>query len=139
MPKVHVFKYTETPTFHFFNANPKGKNASDCVVRALCVALEQDYQTTARELLECGLEIGYACNEDKTINEYLARKGWIRYKKPTMPNNKAMRVSGLVLRERKGTVVVKVGAHHISLIKDGVIWDTWDCSKKVAQQYWRKD
>ena len=32
-----------TPSFTYYNANPKNRKTDDCVVRALCTALKQDY------------------------------------------------------------------------------------------------
>ena len=37
-----------------------------------------------------------------------------------------------------GPIIANIGSHHTSLIIDGRIWDTWDCSKKPIHIYWRK-
>lgn len=135
-----VSKDKDTSFYHFHNANPKGKNASDCVYRAISVALDQDYATTMRELTEFAIKLGYAPNENKTIKAYMESKGWITMKEPRDHNNKKISVQKFLRMVNPAEViVVKVGSHHISLIKEERIWDTWDCSKKTMHTYWRKD
>lgn len=135
-----VCKYKETPTFHFHNANPKCKNANDCVARALSVALSQSWEDTVREMTEFGIERGLTFNEARLIDIFLESKGWIRYKEPRDANNKKMSVNKFLgLRySKKETIVALVGSHHMTLIKDGVVWDTWDCTNKTMHSYWIK-
>ena len=140
MPKVYVCKYKETPIFHFHNANPKGKNAGDCVARAISVALNQSWEQTIREMTELGIREGLTFNEDRLIKKYLYDKGWIQMKEPRDCNNKKITVKEFIeLRTNKeGTIIIKPGSHHVSLIKDGVVWDTWDCTRKTMHIYWVK-
>ena len=136
---IKVYKYEETLTFHFHNANPKGKNASDCVYRAISVALDQDYATTMREMTEQALKIGYAPNETKTIKSYMESKGWVTFKEPRDRENKKIPVGKFALKcNPEEIIVANVGSHHTSLIKECKIWDTWDCSRKPIHIYWRK-
>lgn len=136
---VTVYRYKETDSFHFHNANPKGKNASDCVYRAISVGLGQDYETTMRELTEAALECGYAPNETKTIKYYLESKGWRTYKESRDINNKKVAAGLFATLHTKGIYIANVGSHHTSVIVDGKIWDTWDCSKRPMHIYWRKE
>lgn len=39
-------KYPDTSTFHYYNANPKNKVDDDCVIRAICTALNQSWAQT---------------------------------------------------------------------------------------------
>ena len=34
-------KYPDTEVFHYFNANPKNRITTDCVVRAICLATQK--------------------------------------------------------------------------------------------------
>lgn len=134
-----AFKYKETEIFHFHNANPKGKNASDCVVRAISVALNQTWEDTMREMTEMGIKLGYAFNEDKLIDPYLKSKGWDKFKEPRDLKNKKISVAQFLKdkRNQSGVLIVKVGSHHVSLIVDGVVWDTWDCTSRTMHTYFR--
>ena len=134
-----VCKYKETDTFHFHNANPKGKNASDCVYRAISVALDQDYATTMREMTEFAIKIGYAPNETKTIKGFMESKGWTTFKEPRDLDNKKIPIGRFLKRcTRSDVIVANVGSHHTSLIKEGRVWDTWDCTRNPIHIYWRK-
>lgn len=131
-------KVTETPYFHYHNANPKGKNAADCVFRAVSVGLNQDYATTMREMCECGLKIGYAPHDTQTIKAYLESKGWSTQRELRDANNKRIKAQNFVNLFQDETIIAIVGTHHCSLIKNKKVWDTWDCSKKPVHTYWRK-
>ena len=136
MPR-HIYK--ETSTFHFHNANPKGKNASDCVYRAISVALNQTYEQTVREMCECCLKIGYSPNETKTIKKYLESKGWVAFKEPRDPNNKKISLKRFLVHLKPNDVVIAlVGSHHCTLVKEQKVWDTWDCTEKLVHSYWKR-
>ena len=139
MPVVRICKYQETSTFHFHNANPKGKNAGDCVYRAVSVGLGQGYAETLKEMVDVALNVGYAPNDTQTIKKYLESKGWTTYKEPRDYNNKKILAKTFCSLHPKGTYIALVGSHHCSLIIDGKVWDTWDCSKRPIHTYWRKD
>lgn len=134
-----ICKYKETDTFHFHNANPKGKNANDCVARAISVALGQSWETTIREMTELGIKIGYVFNEDKCIAKYLLEKGWEKYPEPRDLKNKKITVKQFVAKvgNDKGVIIAKVGSHHLAVIVNGVVWDSWDSSNKIIHNYWK--
>jgi len=127
----------ETPNFHFHNANPKGKKAADCVVRAIAVALGQTWEETMREMTELGIKHGLVFNEDKLIDLYLNKKGWFKMKEPRDCDNKKISVERFAKgRGSSGVFVARAGSHHLTLIADGVVWDTWDCSKKTMHSFY---
>ena len=61
----------DTITFRYYNANPKNRHTTDCVVRAICTALDQPYEQTVKELTELWLETGYDMSETKCFGKYL--------------------------------------------------------------------
>lgn len=134
-----ICKNRETDIFHFHNENPKGKKANDCVARAISVALSQSWGDTIKEMTDLGIKLGLVFNEDKCVEAYLKNKGWDKYKEPRDLNNKKISVAQF-LKQRgndKGVIVAKVGSHHITLIVDGVVWDTWDCTRQTMHTYYR--
>lgn len=50
-------KYPDTNTFHFHNANPKGRITTDCVIRAICVATELPYNQVVMELADFSVRL----------------------------------------------------------------------------------
>ena len=60
-----------TTTFRYYNANPRNKHTTDCVVRAICTALDQPYNKTIKELSELWIETGYQMSDVKCYGKYL--------------------------------------------------------------------
>lgn len=127
-----------TSTFTFYNANPRGKKTSDCVVRAICTALNEDYDTIARELLEFWLMTGYHMSDVKCFGKYLESKGWIKQKQPRKSDNTKF-TGGEFAKHFRGTCIANIGGHHIVCIVNGKILDIWDSSKGCIGNYWIKD
>jgi len=131
-----TYKYQNNDFFTFYNANGKGKNAGDCVARAISVALSQSWETTIREMTEVGISLGRVFNEDKTIDKYLETKGFTRYKEPRKSTNKKMTIREFLKANPRFTGVVKAGSHHVTLIYEGKVIDTWDSSLQTMHSYW---
>lgn len=133
---MQVYKYQNNAFFVFYNANSKGKNASDCVARAISVALSKTWEDTIREMTELGISIGRVFNEDKTIDKYLAKYGFIKYKEPRKANNTKMSIREFLTSHPTFTGLINAGSHHIALAVNGKIHDTWDSSLKIMHCYY---
>lgn len=126
-----------TDTFEYYNANPKNKRTSDCVVRALCTAMGQSYEQTLFELTEFALSTGYFVNDVKCYGKYLESKGWIKNKQPHKPDNTKYTGKEFV-KNISNTCIAHIGTHHIVCIMDGKIKDIWDSSNGKIGNYWTK-
>ena len=92
-----------------------------------------------REMTECALKTGYAPNETKNIKAYLESKGWVTMKEPRDLNNKKLSIKHFITRIKGNeTILANAGSHHLTVIKEGKVWDTWDCTNKPIHTYWRK-
>lgn len=147
-------KYPDTDTFHFHNANPKGKMTSDCVVRAISTVLKQPYDQTLREMTEMTIKTGYMWNENKGINKYMESKGWVKCKSPRKHDgtkytgNEFCRTlmhpiycEELNLYDKGfeiNNVLTNIGGHHIVAIMSGQIWDIWNSGNKSIGIVWVK-
>lgn len=127
-----------TSTFTFYNANPKGKKTTDCVIRAICTALNEDYETTAKGLLETWLKSGYDMSDVKCFGKYLEIKGWKKQKQPRKADNTKYTGKDFV-KLFKGTCLANIGGHHIVCIKDGKVLDIWDSTDGCIGNYWIKE
>lgn len=132
-------KYPETETFHFHNANPKGRMGCDCVVRAISVFLDASWEETYKELAEVGIKRGYMPNDPKTYTDLLAMCGFSRRPQPRKEDNTKF-TGEEFCREiaRPGKTYVVSMANHLSVIKDCKVWDIWDCTGKTIGNYWEK-
>lgn len=118
----------------------KTENVGDCAVRAISIATGIDYMKVYNDLKE--LNGGKSCRNGtpkKVDKAYIRSLGWKW--KPTMLIGKGCQVH---LREDElphGTLIVQV-SKHLTCVIDGVIYDTFDCSRngtRCVYGYWYKD
>lgn len=136
-------KYPDTKTFHFYNANPKGNYACDCVVRAICKANGKTYNKTFRELFELAIKLGYIPTEKNTYGAYLEAEGWKKMPQPKKANGKKYTGKQFCEAIQKGEfpntdIIAHIGGHHIVAIADGKVFDTWDSTGYCIGNYWVK-
>lgn len=150
-------KYPERKWFTYKNMNPKNRITGDCVIRAIALALEQDYNKTLKEIVEVQLKTGYMIDTKECYGRYLESKGWIKCKQPRWYDNTkwtgrefcdklqqylgdhevegAEWDCGVIIEPR---IIANIGGHHLTAIIDGKITDHWDCSRGTIGNYWIK-
>jgi hypothetical protein len=131
-------KYPNNDFFTFYNANPKNKVGGDCVIRAICVALGESWETVVREMTELGIKLGYVLNDKHVYEKYLESKGYIKYSEPRDENNCKITVKSAIKNWKITNAVANVGSHHVVAIVNGKVNDIWDSSKQTMHTYWRK-
>lgn len=147
-------KYPDTDTFHFHNANPKGKITPDCSIRAISTVLGQSWEETLREMTELSIKTGYFINENKCINKYMQMKGFTLCKQPRKNDNTKYTgqefcrtlmhptYSEDLKLTNKGfeinRILANIGGHHIVAIMSGQIWDTWNSTNGSIGKVWVK-
>ena len=127
----------DTSTFRYYNANPKNKHTTDCVVRAICTELNQSYEQTAKELTDLWLKTGNHISDVKCYGKYLESKGYIKNKQPRKTNNRKYTGTEFV-QVFKDVCVAHIGGHHMVCIKDGKVLDTWNSTRGSIGNYWTK-
>lgn len=126
-----------TLPFKEFNANPKGKRTCDCVIRALCVALNKDYYEVYDELVTISKKTGFMLNEKRVEDKLLEAYGFIKMKQPRKNDGTKYDVNEIRLICNAPVIVIRV-AHHLTVVKDGVLIDTWNCGYKTINNYYIK-
>lgn len=128
---MNKFKYEE------YNANPYKKKTGDCVIRAVCVALDEMWKETYTGMFEIAIEKGYAVSCKENYKEYLKRKGYTMNKMPRRANNKRYTVKEFIeeLANPKKNYIISL-ANHLTCIEKGTLVDTWNCSRKYVGNYW---
>ena len=132
-------KYPETECFIFDNANPKGRLTSDCYVRALTIGLGKDYAEVLGFFVGTSLKYGYSVGSKQTIEKVLQHFGYKKQKQPKHSNNTKYTGKEFCSEFNTGAYICNIGGHHITVIVDGKIHDTWDCSNKTIGNYWKID
>lgn len=117
------------------NPNPLGKQTSDCVVRAICIALEQSWKRTYRELCDLGEIEAELPNANSVWGLYLKQRGAEQFLLPeSCPQ--CITVRAFCERYREGVYVVGTGTHAVACI-DGNYMDSWDSGSESLSYFWR--
>ena len=125
--------------FKFNNGGSKFKLRDDCVIRAIAIATEQDYTKVLNDFKKLMDKAPYKGVPKKITRKYLKDIGWRWI--PTMSIGQGCKIH---LKENElpsGRIICKV-TKHITAVIDGVINDTYDCSRnetRCVYGYWVKN
>lgn len=122
----------------FVNANPKHKFTDDCVIRALCIAMDTPWEKVLRDLTEYSVKYGEIMFVANIYGRYLEDNGWIKHKQPVHEDGTKIKISEF-LDNFKGIAVANAGKEHVTLLLAGYVWDLGDCSDRIIGNYWTKD
>lgn len=128
----------DTRTFHFYNANPKNRRTSDCVVRAIALATGKTWDEVLTGLTETALKHKQMVNDPACFGKYLESLGWIKQRQPRKPDGKKY-TGKEFYKVTKATVVANIGGGHTVCFKDGKAWDIWNCTDGSIGNYWVKE
>lgn len=116
--------------------DPKDKNG-DCVVRAICHATNRTWLEVFDDLFQVARKLQMMPNERKCFAEYLKGIGFKRVWLKPEKGQKRMTVGEFCGIFNKGVYLVDI-AHHLTTVKNGKIYDTWNCGNKAVCAYWEK-
>ena len=120
--------------YKFYNANPDGKLVDDCVIRALTLALDMDWDSVAVQLCLYQLKMHDMPNSNALWDKLLKDHGFNRYIVPdTCPD--CYTAEDFCDDNPDGTFVLGFDTH-VAAVVDGVIYDLWDSSKEVPSMVW---
>lgn len=118
------------------NPNPKRKEAPDCVIRAVCIALGVSWYKVHRDLcilsaVECSVP-----NDDHVWGKYLYELGFTPFILPeSCP--KCITVSKFCEVFSHGTYIIGTGNHAVTVI-DGNYYDSWNSGEQIPSFFWKK-
>lgn len=117
------------------NPNPLGKQTGDCVIRALCIALEQSWKRTYRELCDLGEVEAEMPNTNSVWGLYLKRHGAEQF---LLPDDcpQCVTVRAFCERYPEGVYVIGTGTHAVACI-DGDYLDSFDSGSETPAYFWR--
>ena len=104
----------------------KASHVGDCAVRAIAIAMNKDYKEVYDDLKK--LNGGQSCRNGtpkKVDKKYILSQGWI-WHGINRGAGECCRLTEEDLPE--GSLIVSV-SKHLTCVKDGVIYDTYDCSR----------
>lgn len=121
-------------------------STGDCATRAAAIALGFDYQDVYNEINALSLYENRARRSNArtgvwkdTLSRYLDEHGWVWI--PTMEFGKGCTVHLKAEELPEGRIICRLSRHFVAVI-DGVINDTYDCSRdgtRCVYGYWIKN
>lgn len=120
-----------------YNHNYKNKRCNDCVIRAIGFATNKDWCSVFEDLSKYAMKQGLVMNDRRIIKKYINYLGYPTQKMPKRKDNTRYTVQEFAdeLAEPNATYILLV-AHHLTVIKNKNLYDTWNCSNKSVGNYW---
>ncbi len=122
--------------YRYRNPHPEGKRVTDCVVRAITIAVEGDYLEVRKHLNRIKKELKETSYQNrKFIDKYTKLNGWKKISFPAVKGVPRLRGKDFVKQYPEGTYILKL-ARHVVAVVDGVYLDTWDSTEKMIYNAW---
>ncbi len=114
--------------YRYANKNARGKFENDCTVRAISMATDKSWDDVYEMMSDIAQYEGTMMDDRDFINKYLSKK----YKKvPYLPFT-----VGEVSNEYPDNILLITMNGHITCSKYGIIYDTFDCRSRMAEEAW---
>lgn len=142
-------KYPDTPTFCYYNANPKNRITGDCAYRAISLATGLDYNDVVMKLAEIHVKTGYEPTMTKGLDAFMKSIGWIKHNQPRKADNtkftgkefcELLNLDPLAIGKR---ILCNIGGHHMVCIMEtkGLngrfkVHDIWNSTGGCVGNYW---
>lgn len=129
------FKYTQPKTDKDIKCN------LDCMVRAVSNVVNEDYAKVHKLMYEHGWRATRRKSNgkwEKQITNTLDDLGikWERISFPAIKGQKRMTAKTLSKIDPNGRYIIRV-SKHVSVLWEGDLLDTWDCSDKCVYFAWK--
>lgn len=119
----------------YANPNPANKHVPDCVIRAICIALNKPWLEVSDDLYSIARrEYSVTCS-DSIWGSYLYSLGFEPFLLPfSCP--KCVTINEFTKMYPKGIYIIGTGSHAVAVI-DGNYYDSWDSGNEVPSYFWR--
>lgn len=121
----------------FCNVNPQANLVGDCVIRALSLALDQDWDTTYMGVVAKGYEMKDMPSSNSVWGAYLKHNGFKKYVIPDECPD-CYTVDDFCKDHPHGKYVLATGTHAVTAIS-GDYYDTWDSGSEIPIYYFKKE
>lgn len=120
----------------YYNPNPIHNRVGDCTVRAICKAMDQEWEQTFAALTAYGFMMCDMPSANNVWGRYLKKSGFSRY----LVNDHGKdiyTVKDFCVDNPSGTFILAIDGH-VVCVKDGYYYDTWDSGQEEPVYYWTK-
>ena len=114
--------------FRYYNANPNKYNIEDCTIRALSLAEDISWDKAYDMLSDSARELGLMQSDVRAIEKYLD----LRYDRVPIYEKT---VGEFIYNHPRGTYLITMPGH-ITALKEGYNYDTFDSSNRIIWGAW---
>lgn len=117
------------------NPNPLHKEAPDCVIRAICIALNENWYDVYDDLCLLGRHECNMPSADSVWGLYLYHLGFEPF---ILSRNcpQCLTIQLFTFFYPEGTYIIGTGSHAVAVI-DGNYYDSWDSGDEIPTYFWR--
>lgn len=119
--------------FIYCNLSPQGENKNDCVTRAIMFASGLDYHIIRKKLRHTARLLD-CCKLCWSCYSFLLTQVF-GYRQVNCDN---MSIGEFADLHPKGTYLIRID-QHLTVIKDGDLYDTHDCRHRICHIAWKCD
>lgn len=117
------------------NPNPMHKEVPDCVIRALCIALNRRWIDIYDDLCKLGRKEFNMPSADAVWGRYLYEQGFKPFQLPeSCP--RCTTIATFCRMYTRGVYIIGTGSHAVAVI-DGDYYDSWDSGNEIPSFFWR--
>lgn len=118
--------------WRYLNKNPLARDVNDCVIRSISCAENRTWDDVYMELSKLAQEQGIVLDDVNFVEPYLDGK----YSRTCYnTEGSTMTVEDFIKTNPEGTFLVTMRGH-ITCVKDGVLYDTFDCRNRKIWCAW---
>lgn len=123
--------------FVFYNPNPLHKRVGDCSVRAICKALDQEWDTAFLSMTVIAMKVYDMPSANYVWGLLLQQNGFNRLVIPSICPE-CLTVKAFAEEHPKGIYVLACENDHVVTVIDGDYYDTWDSGDDVVMYFYEK-
>lgn len=119
------------------NPNPRKKRVGDCVIRAISLAMNMDWESAYVSLAIYGFDMADMPSSNNVWGSFLVENG---FKKMIIPDSYSPEytVREFCKDHPTGVYVLATGSHAVC-VRDGMYLDSWDSGDEVPVYYFEKE
>lgn len=118
----------------YYNPNPTGRSVGDCAVRAVAKALNTDWESAYKMIVENGFAMGDMPSSDSVWGAVLRQNGFYKMAIPNACPD-CYTAEDFCKDNPIGIFVLGFGGH-VATVVDGTLYDSWDSSMEVPIYVW---
>ena len=119
-----------------FNPNPRNQRVGDCTIRAICKALNADWETVFAGVMVKACQLSDMPSANHVWSAYLREHGF-RRNIVDDHGRYVYTVDDFCRDHPEGTYVLGIDGH-VVCVQDGYYWDSWNSGNEIPIYYWER-